>query len=198
MFRIFILLSTLFLITACSLGGSVPRDHYYRMADIKLASLDNELFQHVVIKPVKVSGLLHERAILYVDKQRPLEIQRYHYHFWSQTPADLVQQALSQAFTSSRAAGRVSLELGEQRADLVIASRLQRFERLIDGDSATIEIELEISTRSREGDNWTQTYRASKLLDSLSMHDSAQAFSGSLQQVMQQLLDDIRANHSQP
>lgn len=192
-----ILLLCVSLLTACSLGGSVPRDHYYRIAEINITPLDRELFTHIVIKPVKVSGLLHERAILYVEKLRPLELQRYHYHFWAQTPANLVQQALGQAFSSSLAAGRVSLELGEQRADLVVDSRLLKFERQIDGDVASIEIELEVSTRHRDGSYWSRTYRVANQLDTLAMHDSAQAFSESLQQIMQKLIDDIQSTHSQ-
>ena len=183
-----------FAITACGLGGGdLPDDHYYRLPDISVTKQAQAAFDEIVIKPVKASGLYHDRAILYIEKEKPLELQRYHYYFWAETPANLLQNALYQGLLSSGVSGQVSRQLGEHRADYIIDSRIIRFERVIDGSNVTVEVVVEIALRSGKNatQHWSRRYASTQQLQTTAMHDSAEAFARALQQIVETLIGDL-------
>lgn len=192
--RIVITVLVIHLLTACGIGGgSIPGDHFYRVPAVSLPAQSTPALDEVLVKPVKVSGLLHDRAILYVELDKPLELQRYHYNFWAESPANLVQNALYQGFTSAAVATQVIRERGSSRPELVLSSHLRHFERHIDGSDVSAEVELDVtlSSATRPELNWSKTYRSSQAVNSLNMHDSANAFGTALESVASQLLDDI-------
>lgn len=192
--RIVITVFLIQLLTACGIGGgSIPGDHFYRVPVVSLPAQPAPVLDEILVKPVKVSGLLHDRAILYVELDKPLELQRYHYNFWAESPANLVQNALYQGFASAGLATRVTRELGNTRPEMVLSSHLRHFERHINGSEVSAEVELDVTLSSEVNQelNWSKTYRSSQAVNSLNMHDSANAFGIALESVASQLLNDI-------
>ncbi len=194
MLRIFILPCYIAL-TACSLGGgNLPEDHFYRLPAIQLEAHKQPVFDHIVLRPVRSSGLLHDRAILFVEAGRPLQLQRYHYHFWSEAPARLVHTALQQAFESRNIARHITEDIDEERPDRVIQAELQRFERYIDGDSIQAKVELYISVRDPALNTrpWSRLYRIEVPSTGRDFHTTAEAFGRALQQISQALTEDLQ------
>jgi len=197
MFRIIILLLIINNVISCSLGGGpAPQDHYYRLPEVKLDVLDQSaqaVYKHIVIKPVKSTGLYHERAILFIESDKPLELQRYHYSFWSSTPAELCHNALYQGLKSSGIATHIGRDISEIRPDYIIDTRIIQFERFIDNSAANIQVSLEMSVRSGQptGPMWTKRYSVTRQLQTTNMHDSAQAFGEALREVSQNLVNDL-------
>ena len=112
MIRIFLLILSVNSLTACSLGGApVPQDHYYKLPQLVISPLEEPRFKQLLIKPVKATGLYHDRAILYIEQEKPLELQRYHYNFWSETPANLLHNALYQGLSSSGLSQKISRDM---------------------------------------------------------------------------------------
>jgi len=198
------LIYSLFLIyslAACSLGGGpAPQDHFYKIPEVVLDAQANSSFDELVIKPVKSSGLYHERAILFIESDKPLELQRYHYSFWSTTPAELIHNALYEGLQSSNIARHVARDLSASRADYIIDSRIVHFERMIKNQPAnhlvSIEVALEISVRKGgvAGVVWTKRYSIRNNLQTTDMHSSAQAFGEALKTIAAQLVADLIAN----
>lgn len=193
MSRWILLCSVTFVLAACSLGGSpVPADHFYRLPEITMERQLKPLIDMIVIKPVKASGLYHERAMLYVDKSRPLEIQRYHYNFWSKPPADLIHDAIYQGLTSSGVAVNVQREQTDHRPDYIIDSRIVRFERVVEGEAVTIQLALEISLqRVSSPQRLIRLYQSSVRLETSDIHASVEAYGKALRAIVKQLLDDV-------
>ena len=197
MFRIIILLFIINNVISCSLGGGpAPQDHYYRLPEVKLDDLKESVqavYKHIVIKPVKSTGLYHERAILFIESDKPLELQRYHYSFWSSTPAELTHNALYQGLQSSGIAAHVSRDISEIRPDYIIDTRIIQFERFIDGSAVKIQVSLEVSVRSGQpaGPMWTKRYSVIRQLQTTDMHDSAEAFGEAMKEVSENLVKDI-------
>ncbi|VAW59763.1 hypothetical protein MNBD_GAMMA08-650 [hydrothermal vent metagenome] len=197
MFRFYLLLIFILSAASCSLGGDpAPQDHFFRLPEIVLdvsEQSQKEIFENVVIKPVKASGLYHERAILFIEADKPLELQRYHYSFWASTPAELIHQALIQGLQSSGLAKLVSRNIFETRPDYIIDTRIVHFERLIDGNSASIHIALDVSLRSGDvaGQAWNKRYVVKKKLASMDMHTSAEAFGDGLKEISTRLKNDL-------
>jgi ABC-type uncharacterized transport system auxiliary subunit len=182
---------------SCSLGGGpAPQDHFYRLPEVVLNSQVEEqagVYKNIVIKAVKSSGLYHERAILFIESDRPLELQRYHYSFWATTPAELVHNGLYQGLQSSGIAMSVSRDISEARPDFIIDSRIIHFERFIDAQNVTVEVALEVSIRSGNlsAPAVIKRYKVSEALASMDMHASAEAFGQALSRIVEQLVADL-------
>ncbi len=196
MFRVVFMALLCMSLIGCSLGGGpAPQDHFYKLPEVELAAQATPVFDELVIKPVKSSGLYHERAILFIDSDRPLELQRYHYSFWSTSPAELIHNALYEGLQSSRIAKHVARDLSALRADYIIDSRIVHFERIIQDQQVSIEVALEISLRKGgvAGVVWTKRYSVSKVLTNTDMHQSARAFGEALKDIASRLVADLLA-----
>lgn len=209
MYRCLFLLYLSATISACGFGSTVPQNHFYRLPPISTTAQDDRSVSTLLLKPVKVSGLLHDRAILFVEQFQPVEVQRYHYHFWAEPPAIMVHNALYQGLAASQIAQQVQLDQNDVRAVLVVSPRLLRFERYIEGAVASSVIELEVSyqldprQQSSQSDSlaagpsdgqirhWTHLYSHKQPLDSLSMHLSVQGFADGLKVITSQIATDI-------
>ncbi len=196
MHRIIIITAFFIILTSCSVGVEpVPQDHYYRIHDITLPAQQTPRYTDILLRPVIASGLLHERAILYVHQQRPLEVQRHYYSFWAEKPAVLTHDALYQALVSSRIASTVRREETIATPQLIIEPRLLHFERLIDGGEVTVEVELELTIKQgKNAGGWMKHYRSDIEVDSINMHDTAEAFGKALSRIAQQLVADLQAH----
>lgn len=179
------------LLTACSLGGApVPADHFYRIPEIIIETQVKPGIDIIVVKPVKASGLYHERAMLYIDKARPLEIHRYHYKFWSKPPADLIYEALYQGLKTSGVAVNVNRQISGSRAAYIIDSRITRFERVVDGEDVTVQVGLDVSIKSAS-DRWSKHYQSNQSLHTRDIHASAEAYGMGLQTIIKQIINDL-------
>ena len=194
MCRVFFLVLSLSAITACGLGGgSVPQDHHYRLPELLINAQAETSFDQIVIKPVKATGLYHDRAILYVEEDKPLELKRYHYNFWSETPANLIHGALYQAITDSGISQKVSGEVTQSRADYVIDTRIVNFERVIQGSEVTVQVALDVHVRSGSNSSrfWTKRYSSELQIATTAMYPSAEAFGQAMQVISEQLISDL-------
>ncbi len=181
-------------ISACSFGsGPAPEDHFYRIPEIVLSPQAESQYNNIVIKPVKSSGLYHERAILYIKKDRPLELLRYHYSFWTTPPAEIVYGALYQGLLSSGIATHISRELTDSRPDYIIDSRIVRFERLVGADGISVVVALEVSLLNGRdaGSHWTKRYEISHELEATDMYSTINAFGVVLKVISEQLVNDL-------
>ena len=193
------------LLSACGLGGAkVPQTYFYRLPAITLSTSPQQ-FSHLLIRPVQASGLYHERAMLFAEQSRPLQLQRYHYHLWAEKPAELVARALYQGLHSSGIAAEVSTGRLQPEQAVYIDTRIEQFERLIlidgvaDGatDGAKVQVALQFAVHhpNHSDRDWVKTYTAEVTPRSQQMHDSAVAYGAALQQIMQQLVADLLAKN---
>ena len=194
MCRMLMMFSVLLSLTACSLGGgSLPVDHFYRLAPLQLEAVESPVFDQIHVRPVKVSGLLHDRAMLYSESANSLELKAYHYHYWADAPAYLLQGALYQGLSSSQLAPRVSRDTTQSTADLTINSRLLRFERYLDGSRNTVIVELEVQVDYADSSRqpWSKVYRVQQEQQQSPLYAAVESFSLATQSIVQQLADDL-------
>ncbi|MDH5484235.1 MAG: PqiC family protein [Gammaproteobacteria bacterium] len=179
------------LLGACSLSpANIPGDHFYRLANVQPAESDAIDFDHVLLKAVQVSGIYNERAMLFVERDRPLEIQRYHYHFWAETPSQLIYKQLRQhLLVRSR---HVSSIANAKPADIVISPELLSFER-ITGNAIAVQVSLQMTVHypSAPGKDWANTYSRLQPVGSSAMHATVQAYSTALDQLILNFLQDM-------
>lgn len=180
-------------LSACSLGGGgAPQVHYYRLPAIIVEKQPQPHYSEILIRPVKASGLYHERAILYSTKEKPLELKRYHYRFWAQAPTELIHQALYQGLTASGLAKQVSRKPARQSPDIIIGTRIISFERVMEGSQVEVRVVLEVALRRETGEgHWTKQYQSTQQLHTTAMHSSAEAFGRALQEITSLLVEDL-------
>lgn len=194
MYRLLPITFLISLLTACGLGGGpVPADHFYRLPDIVLEKQSKPAFDTLVVKPVKASGLYHERVMLYINESRPLEIQRYHYNFWIKKPAELIHEGLYQGFKSRGVAINISRKLNNNSNDYILDSRITHFECILDGQNVTVRLGLNITLSGPDLSvgQWSKHYLSSQKLHTNDVHASVKAYGTALQDIILQLSGDF-------
>ena len=187
------LLIVIGLLAGCMGGSPAPQDHYYRL-DLEKASTKNVIslpYKTIGVAPGVTNGLYRDRAILYVDNQAPLELQQYHYHHWHDVPARLVQEHainwLQHQIPKTRV---VRLSRGEQ-SEVMLQTRLVRFERVLSGSALEVLVELEIILQKNYQPLHRKIYRQTVSIQGDTMHDTVQAFGDALTNIYEIFLNDI-------
>ena len=190
-----LLFSLLVLLSACFGGGeSIPQDQFYRLSAVSYHGDRLEPIVPVIAVSALDSDVLHrERAILYSQLDKPLKLQRYHYHHWTHVPSKLIQDHLVDYLRSSGIAGQV-IRYGEQaNIDAEIGGQLKRFERVIGTSHTTVVVQLELFYKNR-GKNprlYQNVYAQQVAVSDNSMHATAMAFSQALQAIYADFIQDV-------
>ncbi|MCW8955582.1 MAG: hypothetical protein OQL09_01765, partial [Gammaproteobacteria bacterium] len=89
-------------LAGCGITGKpVPQDHFYRLPEVKIDAEGSSVIDSLQLVSVTANGLYNERNLLYVDASRPLEVNRYHYHYWLESPLTLIGKFISEAIKIS-------------------------------------------------------------------------------------------------
>lgn len=193
----------LFLVLILSLGGcmggtsSIPRDHYYRLPAVNAISrLRTPLLPGTLeVSEVQTSGMLHERAILFVREQQPLEVSPYYYYYWVNAPASLLQQHLLDYLRQKNLARDPHRYRSDTPADFRLETELLQFERYIRKDSAEARVTLELVLRDNRSKRilLRKRYQQNIKAESLDMADTARAFGKALSIIDKQFAQDVAA-----
>jgi ABC-type uncharacterized transport system auxiliary subunit len=195
------------LVAGCAAQAPLPEEIYYRLhlpqATAAQATTGGKLL--LVMRP-RSDGLYGERALAYSEDPEHRVLRQYHYHFWQDAPPSLVQGYLVAALRAHRLAAMVAEYDPGLDGDFVLASKLQRFEQLIDADGAKVVVSLELQLE--RGDHgrplllreYTETVPAA----SSAPNDAVAAFEGALQAIADRFAKDAaplleaagRAQHS--
>jgi ABC-type uncharacterized transport system auxiliary subunit len=147
------MLAVAVLLSACAGGARVPDDTFYRL-DIaapaaRLAA--PALADALSVQAGAAAPVYRDRAFLYSEAQSPGRLQRYHYHYWTDTPPRLLQGALADYL---RAAGvAVSVVVPEDGIDARYRLRLdiERFEHVRGRDGGTVVVAARLILSARGG-----------------------------------------------
>jgi len=188
----------MFILTGCGSTGPVPEDRFYQLQTNISASA-------VLTGPVLRGGLRVDyvmadplrsgRAVLYRDRRRPLELQRYHYEFWVDQPPRMIHQALLHYLRSSGVADSVVDDTRNANADYRLHTRLLRFERVVGDGTPIVEFELQATLYSKHSGSplWTGVYLQQQESSGKDMHASTRAMQKALEAVLDSLLADLAA-----
>lgn len=185
-----LLLGTISL-TSCGIsGGTIPQDHFYRLPAVETASHTPQ--NNIIIKPVRVDGLYYERAMLYVEQDQPLELKRYHYHYWVETPASLIHKYLNSYFLES---GLMDEESKLKTAHMILNPTLLNYERIVSEGKADayVKLHFELQSNTDKDKFFTRTYEARVAASSMTMHDTVSAFGKALDEIAKALVIDLQS-----
>lgn len=188
--------------SSCTLPRTVPDDRFYRLPQLPPDKvLEKSIVSSVLaVAPLSAGGLYNERAILYIDQKRPLELRRYHYHHWVDSPNYLIQENLLAYLRAVKLAARVVRYQPGNRTAASVKGRLLRFERILNGPNVSVMVAIEFTFRDPlggSGRRWTKEYSASiqaegGQVEGGSVHATVQAFGTALQQIYESFVSDIK------
>ena len=188
----FLLLS--FFITSCMAPQKLPQDHYYRLPELTGAPLAEPVFQGLLgVTRMRTDGMLNERAMLYVEEQRPVEIHRSKYNYWQEVPSVLIQKDMVSYFDRIQAAGQVVSAGTGMGVDWRITGHLLRFEMVHGKDESRVRVDLELVAAKRGGQDQRiiKNYRMSKICADNSISAAAETFGLVLHEIYDQFLHDV-------
>ncbi len=195
---VFSLLVTV-LVSACVSTTPVPEDSFYRLPEPAAAQASAVVPGTVAVASLRSDSLHRERAILYVDSQKPLQIKRYHYHFWMDSPPKLIQENFLAFLRKAGFADHV-VRTGQGRlSDHVIKGRLNRFERLIEENASQVivSVELEYASKNTRLPGLRKQYQIIRNVNGPSIHNAVEAFGLALSEIYENFISDV-ANLAKP
>ena len=192
-----------FLIVMAGLVGCVgqtpiPGNHYYRLpvADSPDAG-PTVLAGTLAVAPFEASGLYNDRAIIYIESRHPLQVNHYHYHYWVDSPAVMLQDHLITSLRKLHFADSVVRYAVDEHVAHVIAGRITHFERILDDKQVKVLVGFEIEYQVAGMPALHQEYQAEATAADETLSATVQAFGTALQDVYKQLTMDIRAINDQ-
>ncbi len=195
----YLLLALILSLGGC-IGGTdvnIPRDHYYRLpAPESVKRLQTPLLAGTLeVSTVQTSGMLHERAILFVREQQPLEVNPYHYYYWVNAPASLLQQHLLDYLRLKNFARDQHRYRSDSTTDFRLDTELLQFERYIRKDGAEVHVTLELLLRDNHSKRvlLRKRYQQNIKAQSPDMVDSVSAFGKALSIIYKQFARDVTA-----
>lgn len=189
-------LSLVLLLAGCAGTGTVPEDHYYRLATLTVeqAFTRPPLGGVLRVERIEAVDLLRDRALLYSEADQPQQLHRHHYHFWTGSPPVLVREQLVQYLRDRGIAGLVAEAPMTQDADLRLHLELRDFSRRLhaNGDAAVrVELGLVAQPPGRVPPVLVQRYVSEMAARTGSPVAAAAAFDMALAEIYETLVQDL-------
>ncbi len=179
------------LLAACT--TSIPADDFYRLQVKAPLTLSRPTLPGVVeVRRFGAMGLTGQRALLYSYSDKPDQVLRYGYQFWTEPPPVLLQDQLVAVLRQAHAADLVVIPGFRVSADYVIDGRLRRFEQVAGGSPAVV-VDMEIGVmRSRDHKLLLlKGYRVKEPSASDRAGDAVAAYQAAVQELFAQFLNDL-------
>lgn len=182
---------------ACATSEPVPEDRFYQLRPVE----PDKVFSSPVLAgglEVDYTGadpLRSGRAVVYSEKARPLQLNRYHYAFWVDQPPRLVHSQLVQYLRASGISDRIDDGGQRETAQFRLKTQVLKFEQVRGGSEPEVIVELEASLENLpEGSVlWTSVYRQRQTTGGDHMHATAESMQSALGQVFGELMQDLVA-----
>ena len=140
----------MFLLAACS-QPPTPVDQFYRLDVTAAAKSPLKLNGIVEVERFVADGLNASRPIVFTDAGDASGLQSYHYHFWSEPPSIMLQNALVRYLRQSGVAKTVVTPAHRVEPDFIVTGKITQFEH-VRGPSPEVVATLELSVKNRTTD----------------------------------------------
>jgi len=190
-----IVITIVLLLAGCGTAQPVPRDNFYRLVSVQAggAGLAGRLTNgNISVATFQSSGLHSERPIVYSSDKQGMVLQQYHYHYWVESPQQLLQNSLIAYLRNAGAASLVASDRGLS-ADVRIRGTITRFERVFSGEQShvAVGIELEVQKAGGSGPVLLKEYAEDVPVSGSGVDKAVESFSRAVDAIYGQLLADL-------
>ena len=189
--RRYLLLPLALLLAACGSPGPAPEDHFYRLPDPAAEFQGGLNAEVILVEPFSVSGLVRERPIMFMQSADSVELERYNYHLWYESPGYMLQQHLADYLRSAGLADSVTTSRNLP-PDVVISGELYEFMHIRDsngGGEVIVKLELMLRHRHDREVHWQALYNEQETVNGNDMNAVVAAFGSALDRIYQDFLE---------
>lgn len=139
------------LLPACGGVARVPDDSFYRLDIAAPAAAARPPLQGgLIVQGNAGAPLYRDRALLYSEAAAPRRVQRYHYHYWADSPPRLLQRGLADYLRAAGIAAPVLAAEDGQDARYRLRVDIERFEHLRAEGGGRVAVALRLLLIERE------------------------------------------------
>lgn len=180
------------LLGGCLSASRVPEDHFYKLPDIEQAQCGLNTEGVIAVAPLHAYSLHGERALVYIETDKPLELKRYHYHHWMESPTRLIQSHLMDFLERCHAGASIIAYAPGETYDTLVRGKILNLERTISqtGSEVVVGLELEFSGKNMHG--FHHEYRVRLPVNGSGVHDTVSAIGKALLEVYGKFTADLQ------
>jgi ABC-type uncharacterized transport system auxiliary subunit len=180
-------------LAACT-AAPVPKDHFYRLTAGAPASIAASAMLDGVLmidRPI-ADGVYSERALVLNRHSDRSMVEQYHYHYWAEPPASMLQQQMVDFFRAAGLARQIVTPELRVRNDFALTSKIRRMERVIDGARPMVALEIEFALHNYRDNKLIllETYSEEVVAGSDGMGDAISALDAALTAILNRFLAD--------
>ncbi len=139
------------LLGACGGAVRIPEDSFYRLDKAEPATVLAAPVLHgtVMVQGGSAAPVYRDRAFHYSEAGNPTRLQRYHYHYWIDTPPQLLQRDLADYLRAANIAAQVVMPEDGVDADHLLRVDIERLEHLRGAGNGRVIVALNVTLRER-------------------------------------------------
>lgn len=190
--HIVLTVSTLSALAGC-LGGTPPRDHFYRIDPAQPATTlpAPALKGTLEVERLRADALTRERAILRVPSADSLQVTPYTYRLWIDTPTVMLQRSLAEYLRLAGVADRVVLPEMNVDENYELSGWIERLVHVRDEDRVIAELEFSLINARGTSQPLRRSYRVEVATGGSDMDEVVAAFNAAIGEIFERLVADI-------
>ncbi len=181
------------MLVSCS-QPPVPQDHFYRLqiTGPETALQTPRLAGTLEVANLQADGLISGRPIVFTEKGRAFELSEYHYHFWTEPPADMLGDALVTYLRGAGVAREVTTPELRLEPDYVMTGKIRRLEQ-VRGNPTKVAAALEVALRDRKEDRLmlVRNYEVEKEVSGGGVAEAVVGLNAAVSEIYGRLVADI-------
>ncbi|MEE8285302.1 MAG: ABC-type transport auxiliary lipoprotein family protein [Gammaproteobacteria bacterium] len=175
-------------------GVPVPTDRFHRLnvgapttvyATPPLAGI-------VEVDRFRAAGVLHDRAIVFVEHDNPNVLHQYHYQLWADPPTRMLQIVTVDYLREAHLANQVvTTGLGIEPA-YTLTGDIKKLEHMV-GNSSSVMVEIEFGLREHSDGSlvWVKRYSESMTVKDDKVGTATRAISEAVTKILTSLSADL-------
>ena len=182
-------------VVAGCVSGPAPQDAFYTLTPVMTSPKSAKpLAGTILVNRLAARGLTAGRQIVFRDKDHPFQVQRYHFRYWADAPAVMIQDRLVESLRQAGVVDYVITPAERAKADWIVSGSLLLFEHHPYAQPPTVAVELELGiVRAACRDPvFLQRYSAQEPAPNNQIDQAIPAFERALTRLIDQFLKDAR------
>lgn len=190
---LFAIIAACALVAGCASARS-PQDSFYTLAPVVTAGKSAKpVAGTILVNRLAARGLTAGRQIVFRDKDHPFQVKRYHFHYWADAPAAMIQDRLVESLRHAGIADYVITPAERAKADWLLSGSLLRFEHHPDArpPAVVVALELGIVRADCRYPVFLQRYSVQEPAANNQIDQAIPAFERALTRLIDQFLQDV-------
>lgn len=178
-------------------GVPVPSERFHRLTVDTPAAIDlAPKFAGIIeVDRFRATGVLHDRAIIFVEHEKPNVMHQYHYQLWADSPPRMLQQTTVDYLRAAHLADQVVATGLRVDPDYTLSGDIKKLEHIV-GNSSSIQVEIEFGLRDYKNNDvtWLKRYTVTKKVDDDTVSAATRAISEAVEEILTNLSADLARN----